>query len=125
MPHWLHLFNFSPLCVFKWFLKLPAQKEAKLQWLHLFDFSPSLFVFLKGISTLTTYSLKSSSLRFLSITINWGMLPLAGASFKLRKDCSYKMIKQTKVRVNTERLQNHQPPDQTKTDNKDYDRRQR
>ena len=26
--HWLHLFDFSPLCVFKWVLKLPAQEEA-------------------------------------------------------------------------------------------------
>ena len=28
--HWLHLFDFSPLCVFKYILKLPAWEEAKL-----------------------------------------------------------------------------------------------
>ena len=38
--HWLHLLDFSPLCVFKCVLKLPAQKDIKLHWLHLFDFSP-------------------------------------------------------------------------------------
>ena len=27
--HWLHLFDFSPLCVFKYILKLPALEEAK------------------------------------------------------------------------------------------------
>ena len=38
--HWLHWFYFSPLCVFKCVLKWPAWQEAKLHWLHLFDFSP-------------------------------------------------------------------------------------
>ena len=35
-----YLFEFFPLCVFKWFLKLPACKDAKSHRLHLFDFSP-------------------------------------------------------------------------------------
>ena len=38
--HWLHLFDFSPLCVFKCLLKLPACEDAKSHWLHLLDFSP-------------------------------------------------------------------------------------
>ena len=38
--HWLHLFGFSPLCVFKCFLKLLASENAKSHWLHLFNFSP-------------------------------------------------------------------------------------
>ena len=38
--HWLHLFDFSPLCVFKCLLKLPAWEDAKSHWLHLFGFSP-------------------------------------------------------------------------------------
>ena len=31
MLHWLHLFDFSPLCVIKCILKLPACVDAKLQ----------------------------------------------------------------------------------------------
>ena len=38
--HWLHLFVFSPLCVFKCVLKWPASEDAQSHWLHLFDFSP-------------------------------------------------------------------------------------
>ena len=38
--HWLHLFGFSPLCVFKCLLKSLASEDAKLHWLHLFHFSP-------------------------------------------------------------------------------------
>ena len=41
--HWLHLFGFSPLCVFKCVLKLPAWEDAKSHWLHLFVFSPLCF----------------------------------------------------------------------------------
>ena len=37
------LFGFSPLCVFKCTLKLYARTDAKLHWLHLFDFSPMCF----------------------------------------------------------------------------------
>ena len=33
-------FYFSPLCVFKCLLKLPAWEDEKSHWLHLFDFSP-------------------------------------------------------------------------------------
>ena len=36
----MHLFDFSPLCVFKWVLKSPARVDAKSHWLHLFVFSP-------------------------------------------------------------------------------------
>ena len=43
MLHWLHLFDFSPLCVIKCILKLPACVDAKSHWLHLFDFSPLSF----------------------------------------------------------------------------------
>ena len=42
--HWLHLFDFSPLCVFKCWLKDLGSEQAKSHWLHLFDFS-SLCVF--------------------------------------------------------------------------------
>ena len=35
--HWLHLFDFSLLCVFKCFTKLLARKDANSHWLHLFD----------------------------------------------------------------------------------------
>ena len=38
--HWFHLFFFSPVCVFKCFLKLPASDDAYSHWLHLFDCSP-------------------------------------------------------------------------------------
>ena len=38
--YWLHLFDFSPLCVFKCFLKETAWIDAKSHWLHLFEFSP-------------------------------------------------------------------------------------
>ena len=38
--HWLHLFDFSRLCVFKCCLKFPACEDAKSHWLHLCDFSP-------------------------------------------------------------------------------------
>ena len=38
--NWFHLFDFSPLCIFKWRFKLPAWTDAKLLWLHWFDFSP-------------------------------------------------------------------------------------
>ena len=41
--HWLHLFGFSPVCVFKCLFKSPAQREALSHWLHLFDFSPLCF----------------------------------------------------------------------------------
>ena len=41
---WLHLLDFSPLCIFKCHFKLPACVDAKSHWLHLFDFSPR-FVF--------------------------------------------------------------------------------
>ena len=37
--HWLHLLDFSPLCIFKCLLKLSAQKDANSHWLQLFDFS--------------------------------------------------------------------------------------
>ena len=37
--HWLHLFDFSPLCVFfKCVLKMSAREEAKSHWLHLLTF---------------------------------------------------------------------------------------
>ena len=32
--HWLHLYVFSPLCVFKWTFKLHAWDNAKSRWLH-------------------------------------------------------------------------------------------
>ena len=38
--HGLHLFCFSPLCIFKCALKWLAWEEAYSHWLHLFDFSP-------------------------------------------------------------------------------------
>ena len=38
--HWLHSFDFSPLCVFKCFLKLPASEDTKLQLLQLFAITP-------------------------------------------------------------------------------------
>ena len=34
--HWLHLFDFSPLCVLKCLLKLPASEYEKSHWLQLF-----------------------------------------------------------------------------------------
>ena len=37
--HWLHLFHFSPLCVFRCVLKLLAWEDAKSHRLHLFGFS--------------------------------------------------------------------------------------
>ena len=37
--HWLHLFDFSPLRVFKCILKVLAREDAKSHWLHLLDFS--------------------------------------------------------------------------------------
>ena len=40
ISYWLHLFDFSPLCVFKCFLKVTAWIDAKSHWLHLFEFSP-------------------------------------------------------------------------------------
>ena len=48
--HWLHLFDFSPLCVFKCVFKLSAREEAYSHWLHLFDFSPVVFQFPKPFS---------------------------------------------------------------------------
>ena len=36
--YWLHLFDLSPLCVFKCVLKLPVWKDSKVHWLHLFHF---------------------------------------------------------------------------------------
>ena len=38
--HWSHLFDFSPLCVFKCLFKAFAQEDAKSHWLHLLNFSP-------------------------------------------------------------------------------------
>ena len=38
--HWLHLFNLSPLCVFKCLLKELGSEQQNSHWLHLFDFSP-------------------------------------------------------------------------------------
>ena len=38
--HWLHFVDFSLLCVFKWSIKVLALEEAKSHWLHLFDFYP-------------------------------------------------------------------------------------
>ena len=37
------LFDLSPLCVFKCFLKLPASEDVKSHWLHLFGVSPMCF----------------------------------------------------------------------------------
>ena len=34
----MHLFDFSPLCVFKRLLRLLARENAESHWLHLFDF---------------------------------------------------------------------------------------
>ena len=49
--HWLHLFNFSPLCVLKCLLKFSAQEDVKSHWLHLFGLLP-LLDFRTGIFTL-------------------------------------------------------------------------
>ena len=38
-PYWLHLFDFSQLCVFKSLPKLPVSEDAKSHWLHLFYLS--------------------------------------------------------------------------------------
>ena len=38
--HRLHLFDFSPVWIFKWLLKLAAWEDEKSHWLHFFDFSP-------------------------------------------------------------------------------------
>ena len=57
---WLHLLDFSPLCIFKCHFKLPACVDAKSHWLHLFDFSP-LCIFnctLKPLRTSTFASFK-------------------------------------------------------------------
>ena len=35
----MHLFDFSPMCIFKCVFKLLALADAKAHWLHLFDFS--------------------------------------------------------------------------------------
>ena len=79
--HWLHLYDLSPLCAFKCFFKSPAREDAYSHWLDLFGFSPFL-VFLKGISNLTLLSLKSSSGRCWSITTKKGMLSLAYCHFQ-------------------------------------------
>ena len=42
--YWVHLFGFSPLCTNKRFLRLPPWAVVYSQWLHLFDFCP-LWVF--------------------------------------------------------------------------------
>ena len=70
------LFDFSPLCILRWLLKLLFTDDAHSHWLHLFDFSPSLFVFLTGISPLNPLTQQSSSSRFWYITIKpkWGIL---------------------------------------------------
>ena len=80
-----HFFG-SP-CILWWRLKLLFLEDAYSHCLHLLDFSPSLFVFLKGISSLTPLSQNSSSIIFWSIKTKKGMLSLATASLKLRKDC--------------------------------------
>ena len=42
--HWLHLFDFFPLCILTFVLELALQREEKLRWLHLFDLSPLCMV---------------------------------------------------------------------------------
>ena len=38
--HWLHLFDFFPPCIFKCVLKLSSQDDVQSHWLHLVDYSP-------------------------------------------------------------------------------------
>ena len=38
--HWLHLNNFSPVCVLKCLCKSETSLQTKSHWLHLFGFSP-------------------------------------------------------------------------------------
>ena len=38
--HWLHLFDFSPLCIFRCVLKSPDQEDLTIDWLHSFGFFP-------------------------------------------------------------------------------------
>ena len=37
--HWLHLWGFSPVCVFKWSIRWIAWENSWLHWLHLWGFS--------------------------------------------------------------------------------------
>ena len=48
LSHWLHLYDFSLLCILRWLLKLISTDDVYTHLLHLYDFSPSSFVFLKG-----------------------------------------------------------------------------
>ena len=48
LSHWLHLYDFSLLCILRWLLKLLSTDDVYTHLLHLYDFSPSSFVFLKG-----------------------------------------------------------------------------
>ena len=43
VSHWLHLFDFSPLCVFKCLLKSPTWLDIKSHWLQLFGFLHCVF----------------------------------------------------------------------------------
>ena len=52
--HWLHLFDFSPVCVFKCLPKSPACEDAKSHVLQLFDLmtlSVFLFMIFKFVSS--------------------------------------------------------------------------
>ena len=41
--HWLHWYNFSPLCFFICLVRWPALNVAYSHWLHLWDFSLGVF----------------------------------------------------------------------------------
>ena len=63
----VHLFGFSPLCVFKCVLKLPAWEDAKSHWLHLNDFS-LVCVFKCVLKALASEHAKSHWLHFFELT---------------------------------------------------------
>ena len=63
--HWLHLFDFSPLCIFKCLLKTPTQEEVNSHWLH-------LWAFLSSFRSILTWSMSIASLNLLwLLPPNW------------------------------------------------------
>ena len=68
--HWLHLFDFSPLCMFKCALKWPARDEVYPHWLHLWATLSSLRLLLSWSISITSINLMCQCVLLLLLS-NW------------------------------------------------------
>ena len=93
-PHWLHLLDFSPLCIFKCLFKFPATEDAFVWFISLICSFPWTFFIAFSFSWIIL-----SKILIHHQNSTGGLLPKSG--FKLRTNLLWiwRQIKESKIKI--------------------------